>query len=383
MNKSVSSRDESVFDQLRGLHSQLRKGHPDLGRLAVAVYDPDNERLRTFIHSTDTANPLMLYEARFESVPALGEIAWLHTDRTIDDLRELPEPISEHTRRLLEVGFRSSYTHGIFSGDQLCGFLFLDSRRPGYFSSEVVEDLALAIQNASLLVRHHLLMVQLLRSAVRMARELSRARDWETGNHLQRMARYSKLIAATLGPAFGLDDETVEYLFLFAPLHDLGKVGVPDHILLKEGPLSEEETRSMRSHVVTGSRIVDTLLDDSALTDLPHTDMLHNIVRHHHEAIDGTGYPDRLSGEGIPREARVVTVADVFDALTTVRPYKEAWSVDRAFDFLREHAGSTFDVDCVTALCTNRAEVVEAMQRFQDAEPLPVSEELEAAGIRN
>jgi HD-GYP domain-containing protein (c-di-GMP phosphodiesterase class II) len=270
---------------------------------------------------------------------------------------------------------RSSATVPIVAGEELCGFVFLDSRRAGYFTVGALRRLGPAIRAASLIVRHNLSSVHILRTAVRMARELSQARDWETGNHLRRMARYSKLIASTLGRPKGFDDERVEFLFLFAPLHDVGKVGVPDKILLKQGPLTDTERSSMRKHVETGARVVDILLDDPLIQGLPHTSMLRDVVRHHHEAVDGSGYPDRLRADEIPIEARVVAVADVFDALTTARPYKPAWSVDEAINLLVDRVGSLFDADCVAAMIDNRAEVEEAMVRFRDAEPLPISEE--------
>jgi HD-GYP domain-containing protein (c-di-GMP phosphodiesterase class II) len=367
--------DVPVLDQLRALHEEVRAGRPGLDRIAIAVFDRDNDRLRTFAHSTVDANPLELYERPFQSVPSLVEVATARSLRVIDDLRALPDSGSEHTRRLLAADFRSSATLPVVAGPELYGFVFLDSRRVGYFTDGNLRQLEPAIRAASLLVRHALSAAHILRTAVRMVRELSQARDWETGNHLRRMARYSKLIAAALGPTHGFGDERVEFVFLFAPLHDLGKVGVPDSILLKQGPLSETERRSMRHHVEIGAGVVDILLEDALLHDLPHIGMLRNIVRHHHEAVDGSGYPDRLCGDDIPAEARVVAVADVFDALTTERPYKAAWSVDEAMGLLARGAGTLFDANCVDALVASRDEVEEAMIRFRDLEPLPVSEE--------
>ncbi len=215
----------------------------------------------------------------------------------------------------------------------------------------------------------------MLRAAVDMMRELSRARDWETGNHVRRMARYARLIAARLGAEWNLDDEWVEFLFLFAPLHDVGKISVPDRVLLKEGALDAEERRVMRTHPEAGVRIIDTLLADAELADLPQGAMLRNIVRYHHEATNGSGYPEGLAGDRIPPEARMTAVADVFDALTTRRPYKDPWSVERAFDFLSLRSGELFDSRCVEALVSSGEEVEEAMERFRDTHLLPISEE--------
>ncbi len=373
--RTVSS-GVSLLKELGALHKTLQRDHPALGRVAVAIHDPDNQRLRTFIHSTEGTNPLPLYEVRQETVPSLTDLAESGASRVLHDIRTLPKPHGEHTRRLLEAGYLSSLTIPLTDGGRTLGFLFLDATEPGFFTHGRVSSLSLPTQTASLLVRHHLAVVRMLRSAVDMMRELSRARDWETGNHVRRMARYARLVAARLGSAWGLDDETVEFLYLFAPLHDVGKVAVPDRILLKQGPLDPSEVRTMRTHPQAGAHIIDTLLKDAELVDLPHVAMLRNIVRHHHEAVDGSGYPDGLSGEKIPQEARITTVADVFDALTTRRPYKDPWSADEAFDYLSSRSGTVFDADCAEALISCRQEVEEAMARFQDEELLPVSEEI-------
>ena len=131
----------------------------------------------------------------------------------------------------------------------------------------------------------------------------------------------------------------------------------------------------MRTHPEAGVRIIDTLLTDAELADLPQGTMLRNIVRHHHEALNGSGYPEGLAGDQIPPEARITAVADVFDALTTRRPYKDPWSAERAFGFLSLRSGELFDSRCVEALVSSGEEVEEAMERFRDTHLLPVSEE--------
>jgi len=373
-NRSLNS-GVSLCEELGKLHEAVHRTHPAVGRMAVATHDPDNHRLRTFIHSTAGRNPLPLYEVRKDTVPSLTRLAKSGRPRVVNDIRNLPRPHGDHTRRLLDGGFRSSLTVPLFEGEGLLGFLFLDATETGYFSPGRVRSLDVPTQTAGLLVRHHLAVIRMLRAAVDMMRELSRARDWETGNHVRRMARYARLIAARLGAEWNLDDEWVEFLFLFAPLHDVGKISVPDRVLLKEGALDAEERRVMRTHPEAGVRIIDTLLADAELADLPQGAMLRNIVRYHHEATNGSGYPEGLAGDRIPPEARMTAVADVFDALTTRRPYKDPWSVERAFDFLSLRSGELFDSRCVEALVSSGEEVEEAMERFRDTHLLPISEE--------
>jgi putative nucleotidyltransferase with HDIG domain len=160
-------------------------------------------------------------------------------------------------------------------------------------------------------------------------------RDPETGGHINRMARYSQLIARRLG----LDAGTQEQLLVAAPLHDIGKIATPDHILLKPGRLTDEEMVVMRQHAEVGARIL-------ADSKMPEIRMGCDIAAGHHERWDGAGYPRGLAGEAIPLVARIVAVADVFDALTSVRPYKAAWPLLRAREHIAAGIGSHFDPRC-------------------------------------
>ncbi|MBZ0092531.1 MAG: HD domain-containing protein, partial [Sulfuricellaceae bacterium] len=138
-----------------------------------------------------------------------------------------------------------------------------------------------------------------------------------------------------------------------------------DSILLKPAKLTEDEFETMKTHTRKGGEIIDMMLNNFALDSFPHTDILRNIALHHHEAVNGSGYGGLTDAE-IPIEAKIVAVADVFDALTSVRPYKEAWSNDKAFEFLHAMAGSKFDSDCVAALANCRAEVEMIQEKFRE-----------------
>ncbi|MCK6374034.1 MAG: response regulator [Zoogloea sp.] len=180
-------------------------------------------------------------------------------------------------------------------------------------------------------------------------------RDPETGAHILRMAHYSQIIARDLG----LDAETCERILTAAPMHDIGKVGTPDNILLKPGRLTPEEMVIMRQH----PRIGHDILKGSSS---PMIQMAAEIALTHHEKFDGSGYPDGLAGEAIPLVGRIVAVADVFDALTSPRPYKPAWALDDAIAFIREGRGSHFDPACVDVFLGLIPEVLEIRERFKD-----------------
>lgn len=188
-------------------------------------------------------------------------------------------------------------------------------------------------------------------------------RDPETGGHILRMAHYSRLIAEQLGlPADQCSD-----LYRAAPMHDIGKIGIPDGILLKPGRLDEDEFRVMMEHPRMGWEILNN--STSALIALGA-----EIALTHHEKWDGSGYPNHLTGLAIPLPGRIVAVADVFDALTSARPYKAAWPVERARALLEEQAGGHFDPDCVAAFLAVWDKVLEVKELFKDEEPgdLPV-----------
>jgi response regulator RpfG family c-di-GMP phosphodiesterase len=187
----------------------------------------------------------------------------------------------------------------------------------------------------------------------------SEYRDPETGAHIQRMAHYSRLIAAELG----LSSEEQERILSAAPMHDIGKVGTPDTILLKPGRLNQEEMDIMRQHALIGYNILKS-------SEAKMLQLAAEIAYSHHERFDGTGYPNGLAGEAIPLAGRIVAVADVFDALTNVRPYKQAWTLDAARAFLVDNAGSHFDPACVDALLRRWPDVLEIRGRLNDSAAL-------------
>ena len=182
-------------------------------------------------------------------------------------------------------------------------------------------------------------------------------RDSDTGLHLIRMAEYSRLIARNLG----LDSDTIQKIFLAAPMHDVGKIGIPDSILLKLGKLTPDEWLEMKKHAEYGYEILRH-------SRTPVLQLSGEIAWSHHEAWDGSGYPRGLVGKQIPISARIVAVADIFDALTTKRPYKTAWSVNAAIDELHQLSGKKVAPACVEALIQSRDEIHMIMEKNQDAE---------------
>jgi putative nucleotidyltransferase with HDIG domain len=187
-------------------------------------------------------------------------------------------------------------------------------------------------------------------------------RDPETHEHIIRMSNYSQLVARQMG----FNEAACELMLLSAPLHDIGKIGTPDNILLKPGKLTIEEFEIMKQHTAIGAKILSNSVS-------PILQAGARIAISHHEKFDGSGYPRGLKGTAIPLEGRIVAVADVFDALTSERPYKKAWDIDRATALLVESRGGHFDPDVVDAFFDVFDEVLEIKQQYQDADMLQAS----------
>lgn len=209
-------------------------------------------------------------------------------------------------------------------------------------------------------VRTHLSLVQaqeVLESRLQIIQCLGAAaeyKDNETGLHVIRMSHMCKVIAL----AAGYSESAANELMLAAPMHDVGKIGIPDAILQKPGKLDEAERLIMNQHAEIGAKIIGD--HPSGLLKLPAS------IAHHHEKWDGSGYPRGLSAEQIPLEARIVALADVFDALTSVRPYKAAWPLEKAIDYIREQSGQHFDPALVEAFMGCIPELISIQQRWAE-----------------
>jgi putative two-component system response regulator len=191
-----------------------------------------------------------------------------------------------------------------------------------------------------------------------IVRRLGRAaeyRDNETGFHILRMSK----TAALLGRAAGLSDQEADLLLEASPMHDVGKIGIPDAILLKPGKLDAGEWETMKSHTTIGAQILSGSQSELLA-------MAREIALTHHERWDGSGYPSQLAGEAIPFPGRVVAIADVFDALTSERPYKRAWSVDEAVALIRENRGTGFQPELVDLFLANLPEIEAIRDRYPE-----------------
>lgn len=191
---------------------------------------------------------------------------------------------------------------------------------------------------------------------IRRLSHMGEYRDQETGEHIIRMSKSCYILASAL------EMKQAEMLLQASPMHDVGKVGIPDNILLKPGPLTDEEWVTMRKHTVIGASILSD--GDSDLMR-----MAHDVALNHHEKWDGTGYPNKLSGTDIPIEARIVSLCDVFDALVSPRPYKKAWAVRDAVDYIESKSGVQFDPDLIEPFKNVLSKILDVHAHFKDKDP--------------
>jgi putative two-component system response regulator len=289
--------------------------------------------------------------------------------------------VSEHEANLkaLEMGANDFITRP-FDG------VLLEARLKSSVRSKLLQDQLRRYQgqlveaNASLEARIHERTAQILRTqqvTVFSLSKLAESRDTETGAHLERMRCYAREAAKELAlkPKYdaAIDSAFVESIYFASPLHDIGKVGIPDQILLKPGKLTSEEFDIMKAHARIGG---DTLkAADTEAGGNSYLGMGRDIAYYHHERWDGTGYPFGLGGEDIPIEARIVALGDVYDALRSKRPYKEPFSHEKARGIILEGRGNHFDPEIVDAFLAREQQFTRIHDSFQDPDTPPLLEQ--------
>ena len=222
--------------------------------------------------------------------------------------------------------------------------------------ARVKTHLALYDQNKALEEKVSRRTAELNDTRLQIIRRLGRAaeyRDNETGLHVIRMSHYSRIIALEMG----MTKVEADFLLNVAPMHDIGKIGIPDSVLLKPDRLNDDEWEAMRQHCSFGAEIIgehqSELLEEARVIALTH-----------HERWNGKGYPRGIKGEAIPLSGRIVAIADIFDALTSNRPYKKAWPVEKALEFIKEESGEHFDPQLVSFFCKAFPEVLKIKAKY-------------------
>lgn len=362
---SYLNQDISMRDKMANTHRVLQIHLPFIERIAVTIYDPKTALLKSYVHSGGAVDPFAPHQQEMKETPSLLEILKQGNPRIIVDTLTF-EASNSKFNRLGRSGYAASYTMPMFHNGVFFGFIFFNSNKTDVFTQNALDELDVFGHLISLMVISELSSIHTLIAAVDTAKRFTHQRDPETGSHLDRMSRYAWVIAKALAQQRDLGDEYVEHVFMFAPLHDIGKISIPDYILLKPGKLTAQESEIMRAHARMGREIIDDMLNNFGLEGIEQGSILRNIAEYHHEHVDGSGYPTGIKGDEIPLEARIVAVADTFDALTSRRSYKAAWSNDEAFDMLRQLAGGKLDEECVDIMIMNRADIERIQSQFAE-----------------
>lgn len=381
---------KTLDDTLRFVTEEFR-GFLPLDWVGLFFLAPDGERL--VLERQSGSDDRILREGM--SFPRFGVTLQAGAARTVNDLgaahRDTP---SDACIGMLRYGGFASAMLLPIQGSGGGALLVFASRVRGAYAPEHAE----LIENVAGQLTHALdktvFMEGLVVSAIQGLAKLAESRDAETGDHLARMALYAALIAEELGRAGPYQDQIsaafVRSIHQFAPMHDIGKVGLGDAILHKPGGLSEAERVDMQRHPTIGAEVLRQC--EAQMNDLGYSifRVAIEIAEAHHERFDGAGYPRGLAGLAIPLAARIVSVADVFDALTSKRAYKEAWPVEQALAMLEAEAGAQFDPDVVAAFRRALPQVLEIYERFRnvaadgdesgDTEPANHAHELIGAG---
>ncbi len=278
---------------------------------------------------------------------SLHQIAEHRTPRIINNLPEYAHTreVSVATKLLLKEGIFSSVTAPLVFRDKCVGFIFVSTRENIEYHSDHARELARIASAVSHTLYTEFLFQETVAETTRAFVSLMSEKDNETSQHLVRMARYSFIVARKYNQTVRrLEPALLREILWFAPLHDIGKIGITDLILHKTGPLTDDERKTMQTHVFIGERVLREM--DASLKQVLSESLLKTaieIIGGHHEKFDGSGYPRGLAGENIPLAGRIVAAADVFDALTSKRPYKDAWPVEKAVSWMKNSMPGHFD----------------------------------------
>lgn len=296
------------------------------------------------------------------------------TPRVINDLeKHTKNKESEYNKILLEAGVKSSITLPLMVNEKPIGIIFFSNVKRNIYREEHIEFLKTLSTSIAISLNKNIFIDEMLYSTLLALTKMAEARDEDTADHLDRMTAYSVKITEFLLYDKQYEEEiTVPFLKgieRFSPMHDIGKVGVKDGILLKPGKFTTDEYEEMKKHVAYGADVLRTAESNIAKHRYSMFKMGIEIVEGHHEKWDGSGYPYKKSGKDIPLSARIVAVADVFDALTSKRPYKEAYGFEESINYIINGRGHHFDPIIIDSLIKHKEELYDLYLSFINEQP--------------
>jgi HD-GYP domain-containing protein (c-di-GMP phosphodiesterase class II) len=280
-------------------------------------------------------------------------------ERIINDLEKHVQgrPLKHYNKILLEEGIRASITFPLRNNGEVIGIIFFSSNTINVYKHHHLRFLRTLASSIMMSLEKNIFIDDMIISSTLALAKLTEERDNETGEHLQRMKIYSRMLAEFLSKEEKykdlIDINYINDIERFAPLHDVGKVAIRDEILLKPGKLTKEEFEIMKTHATFGAKVLKMADDNLKKRGRSIFKLAIEIAEGHHEKWDGSGYPCGICGEAIPISARIVAMADVFDALTSERPYKQPFSFEQSVKMITEGRGKHFDPELVDIFVGN------------------------------
>ncbi|MEC6882238.1 HD-GYP domain-containing protein [Photobacterium piscicola] len=354
----------SLNTRLNLFVASVKKLYPEIIGIAVTRID-EHDNLYSVYRSPDYGDNFPTFISSISQSPRLNKIRASLEPSIIDNMLSHQSSVKQIHLRLLQSNCISSMACPIYSNDIFIGVLFINAKVKDFFSEKINYFTTFSIL-ISLLIADNFNNKKSFHSIVKTVLLLSHHRDPETQNHLKRVAEYSRLIGLYLAKKGKCNGDFVDSVYHFSDMHDIGKSLIPEDILYSTKIYTDEERAVMNQHPELGCQLLSNILTTFKYDNNQELDIILNIIRHHHERYDGNGYPYKLKGTDIPLEARIVTVADVIDALLSHRPYKQPWSIDDVELYLINGSGTLFDPLCIDAILYSLDKITLIQKRYPD-----------------
>ncbi|MBF4695727.1 HD-GYP domain-containing protein [Fusibacter ferrireducens] len=347
---------QNGFDEVLQYVFHACKAFIPYNRIGIAIISDDGKKIIATRAKAD--HPILLgrnYQ-EYLSQSSISEVIRNNEYRILNDLSEYLEnkPHSESTRLILAEGLRSSITIPLSVENKVVGVIFFSSVEKNAYNMSHIHFLSNIANALAISFEKSFVYDELILASVKGFAAIVESKDHVTGNHLERMSQYARYISEILYEdkyfIQEIDENFIDQIYKFSPLHDIGKVGIEDSILNKNGKLDTQEFEVMKVHTNIGYEILRDMSASKFFNRTAFFKIAMDITRYHHEKFDGTGYPEGLIGNNIPLAARIVALADVFDALTSERPYKRAFSYEEALNIIKDGKGTHFDPEIVNCL---------------------------------
>lgn len=362
---------QTGFDEVLQYVFNACKPFIPYNRIGIAIISEDGKKIMALRARAD--HPILLgrnYQEKLEH-STLADVIRTNEYRILNDLQQYlkDKPHSESTRLIVAEGLQSSITIPLAVEKKVVGVIFFSSKEKNAYNISHIHFLSNIANALAISFEKSFVYDELILASVKGFAGIVESKDHVTGDHIDRMSQYSKFIAGILFDdkhfIQTLDENFIEQVYKFSALHDIGKVGIGDSILGKPGKLTESEFDVMKTHTTIGYNILRDMSSSTLFNRSDFFKIAMEITKSHHEKFDGSGYPEGLSGHNIPISARIVALADVFDALTSERPYKKAFSYYEAMEIIKEGRGRHFDPEMVDCLLKHELEFSSLYQKMR------------------